>query len=298
MKVTVVDETDRTDVIVRPGTKPPRIESIGFPTGLQSVCLYFRGTNRGKVPVKVMMDGQDVTTLSRIASDPRLDMSPMVVKLRAPLARGSFHCFQGIYADGSRATAGIRAFDDEMGYGLWGARPGSEAEPNIGQEHVLDMGVHNINVQMPTLGSGAAASALVLVAVGEELADVEPGEIQRRVEQSLVEQQQTGFEPVVAETTSRHVRRLNGHPVVFEVIEGRGATSGKPRVEARGILPGRFGLVMTPPNPTATRPPELKPLPGKSGPVLLLFNADPKTFAKSKLVEVIDSIALPGQAKR
>jgi hypothetical protein len=157
VKVTVVDETDRTDVIVRPGTKPPRIESIGFPTGLQSVCLYFRGTNPGKVPVKVMMDGQDVTTLSRIASDPRLDMSPVVVKLRAPLARGSFHCFQGIYADGSRATAGIRAFHDEMGYGLWGARPGSEAEPNIGREHVLDMGVHNINVQMPILGSGAAA---------------------------------------------------------------------------------------------------------------------------------------------
>lgn len=157
VKLTVVDGTDKTDVTIRPGTKPPRVESIGFPTGLDAVCLYFRHPERGKAPAKVMIDGLDVTALCRIASDPSLDMSPVVVKLEAPLARGSFHCFQGIYADGSKATAGIRAFDDEMGYALWGARPGSEDELNVGREHILDMAVHSINVQMPILGSGAVA---------------------------------------------------------------------------------------------------------------------------------------------
>lgn len=150
----------------------------------------------------------------------------------------------------------------------------------------------------PEKSSGTAASSLVLAAIGEELAGVGPDELRVRLEQSLAERHQKGFEPLVDGTTSRHARSLNGNRVVFELVEGRSATSGKPRVEARGFLPGRFGLAITPPNPTASRPPELNPLPGKSGPVLVLFNADPKTFPKPKLVELIDSIALPGPTKQ
>lgn len=145
----------------------------------------------------------------------------------------------------------------------------------------------------PEKSSGAAPSALVLVAVGEELAAVEPDEVRLRVEQSLVERKQEGFEPVVVQTTSNHAVDFQGRRVEFELVEGRGATSGKPRIEARGVLPGRFGLVAPPPNPEASRAPRLEPLPGKSGPVVFIFNADPKTFPKPKLIELIDSIRLP-----
>ncbi len=144
-------------VTVPVGDKHPSIVGAGFPTGLDQVCLYFRHPEKGEAPSTVLMDGVDITAQCSIGIDPNLDTAPVVAKLKAPLARGSFHCFQGVYADGSKATAGLRAFDDDLGYGLWGAKPGKEDDLAVGREHVLDMGTHCINVQMPILGSAAVA---------------------------------------------------------------------------------------------------------------------------------------------
>lgn len=157
IKLAVASTAGASEAAIPTGVAKPRIESIGFPAGLDRVCAYFSSPIAGNAPVKVLMDGEDVTGRCIVGSDPKLGISPVVVRLSFPVERGSFHCFQGIYADGSKATAGIRAYDDELGYGLWGARPGGEDELDIGREHVRDMGLHNINVQMPILGSGAVA---------------------------------------------------------------------------------------------------------------------------------------------
>lgn len=139
------------------GEVRPRVVGAGFPTGLGQVCLYFSGAGPGRTPSRILMDGTDITEQCTIGCDPELDTSPVIGVLRSALQRGSFHCFQGIYADGTKATVGLRAFDDEFGYGLWGARPGGESDTDLAREHVRDMGVHCINVQMPIIGSAAVA---------------------------------------------------------------------------------------------------------------------------------------------
>ncbi|MCX6374508.1 MAG: hypothetical protein NTU88_00460, partial [Armatimonadetes bacterium] len=78
-----------------------------------------------------------------------------VCPLKSPLERASFHCFQAVYADGSKATAGIRAWNDDLAYGIWGGRPGKESEIEIGRAYVNELGEHNISVQMEMLGSDA-----------------------------------------------------------------------------------------------------------------------------------------------
>ena len=42
-----------------------------------------------------------------------------------------------------------------MAYGVWGAKPGKASDLELGRAHVIDMGVHNINMQMEIIASDA-----------------------------------------------------------------------------------------------------------------------------------------------
>jgi len=57
--------------------------------------------------------------------------------------------------DGTSSTAGIRAYADEFTYGVWGAKPGNPTDLDLGRAHVIDMGLHNINMQMEIIASDA-----------------------------------------------------------------------------------------------------------------------------------------------
>lgn len=135
-----------------PMNAEPRIEGISFSDGLDQVYLYVRHSGKA---VTVLMDGVDVTAVSTIGHDPKLDMTPVVIKPKSPLVRGSYHCFQVAYDDSTTAIAGIRTYADEMAYGVWGAKPGKASDLDLGRAHVIDMGVHNINMQMEIIASDA-----------------------------------------------------------------------------------------------------------------------------------------------
>jgi len=81
----------------------PLIESISF--GADAVYLYLP-----KSPVKVMTDGREIAFTA--GHDSRITITPVTCKLAEPLTRASFHVLQAVFADGSKASAGLRAWSD------------------------------------------------------------------------------------------------------------------------------------------------------------------------------------------
>ncbi|HSW44616.1 MAG TPA: hypothetical protein VLM89_03490 [Phycisphaerae bacterium] len=133
--------------------RQPRLAGVSFSPDLREVYLYFRHPEKGKAPVKVLLDGTDVTGSAVVSRDATLNISPVVMRLSRPLARGSFHVFQGVYDDGQTASAGLRAWSDEFGYGMWGGPPGKSEDEAIARNYILDLTAHNINLQVAQIGS-------------------------------------------------------------------------------------------------------------------------------------------------
>jgi len=135
----------------------PRVESITFSPDLKQIFLYASHPRQGITPARVLLDGTDISSGTIIGKDSRLRLFPIVCSLKSPLAVGSFHIFNVQFKDGSSAIAGIRAYADELRYGMWGARPGKETELEVGRAWLQEMTAHNINLQMEMLGSAAVA---------------------------------------------------------------------------------------------------------------------------------------------
>lgn len=135
-------------------TDEPRLEGVFFSPNLDRVYLYphrLKGTNSR--PVRVWMDGGDVTARASMGYDEAVRVTPIVLDLEKPLAPLSFHCFQVAYEDGAMASAGLRAWGDEFAYGMWGARPAREGDFETARRYLQDLHDHNINVQMEMIGS-------------------------------------------------------------------------------------------------------------------------------------------------
>jgi hypothetical protein len=161
LRLSIVGKDGSTDLSVRVQEDDPRMESISFSHTLDKVCLYLRypkGLRRNLL--RIRMDGQDVTGDASIGSDPDLDVTPLVISLKRPVDRGSFHFFEVVYDNGRRAYAGIRAWSDELAYGMWGAMPGKEHEVDVARRYVRDLYEHNVNVQMEMVGSAAVREFL------------------------------------------------------------------------------------------------------------------------------------------
>jgi hypothetical protein len=134
-------------------TNSPRFVGISFSHALDTVFCYLSHPRRpGTVPVIVLLDGADVTSRATMAADPAVNVTPLVIRLPHPLAQGSFHCFQAIYGDGSAALAGIRAWGDELVYGMWGyVNQGRTAQERV--DYFLgDLQRHNVNAVMASYG--------------------------------------------------------------------------------------------------------------------------------------------------
>lgn len=150
-----VKTSDGTEEVAMLTSAQPRVEGIFFSENLDRGYVYVSRSDNGRAVTRVFLDGVDATEVSTIGRDPSLSVTPIVVRFRTPLARGSYHCFSATYDDGKTATAGIRAYADEMAYGVWGAKPGKETDVELAKAHVADMGLHNINAQMEIIGSDA-----------------------------------------------------------------------------------------------------------------------------------------------
>lgn len=135
-------------------SKTPSVESVSFSSDFRQVYLFFRYPGRpGAAPVKVLLDGEPITAGLSSVFDHKLEVTPVMLQLTDSLKRGSFHCFQGVYEGGLTASAAVRAWSDDFAYGIWGGRPGRASDIDGAQAHMRDLCDHNINVQMPQVGS-------------------------------------------------------------------------------------------------------------------------------------------------
>ena len=167
-------------------TNSARFVAISFSPALDTIFCHLRRFHRpGAAPIKILLDGADVTARAVMAADPAVSVMPLVIHLPQPLAEGSFHCLQAIGDDGSTAHAGIRAWGDELVYGMWGyINQGKTAQERV--DYFLgDLQRHNVNAVMASYGgevsdflsgqSGVERSR----AIGIRAMRNEPGEVLR-----------------------------------------------------------------------------------------------------------------------
>jgi len=142
VKLTIVGGKEPIAVKATIGRPQPEFADACFSADMKTVYLYARRASKsGAAPVRILIDGVDVTPRSTTASDKLTAISPIVVRLSEPLLPSSYHCFQAIYKDGSQAIGGLRAWSSEMVYGMWGSR----GDPKV---FLPDWSAHNINTLM------------------------------------------------------------------------------------------------------------------------------------------------------
>ena len=135
-----------------------RCADVCFSPGLDTAWLYFTGSENGRAPKRILLDGVDVTAACKIGTDAHLNLAPVVLSPPHAFAPASLHCFQAVYEDGTPAIATTRAFPADFVYGLWGAKRGQGDDPAVGRAFLQEIVAHNINLQMPGIGSPAVAS--------------------------------------------------------------------------------------------------------------------------------------------
>ena len=141
-----------------PAADTPRFAGISFSPSLDTAYCYVQHPQRpGAAPVKVLLDGADMTPSTTTAADPLVSVMPLVIRLPQPLEKSSFHCFQAIYRDGSTAIAGIRAWGEELVYGMWGyINQGKTAQERV-DYYLGDLKRHNVNTVMESYGGEVGA---------------------------------------------------------------------------------------------------------------------------------------------
>lgn len=117
----------------------PRIATAALSPDCNKLYLYLRHPQKGKLPTQILVDNVDVTSSCTIGADTSIDLVPVKVNLSSPWTRGSFHCFQAIYDDGTTAMDGMRMFSDDFMHAVWGEPSSPDAA------YVQDLARHSIN---------------------------------------------------------------------------------------------------------------------------------------------------------
>jgi len=168
--VGVVHSAGTVSTAVPVAADAPVVAGAGFAPDLAKAYLYWRRPG-GAVPVRVLVDGSDVTAGTSTVADPAVGMAVSVVRLAQPPAPGSFHVFQGVYADGRTATAGLRAWVNEFLYGTWGAQPGEDDDFDAARAWIDDAVNHCVNALVVQLGSAALGDFFKTVSGRQYAAD-------------------------------------------------------------------------------------------------------------------------------
>lgn len=128
----------------------PRIAGYGISSDYGTLHLYLRHPQSGKAPTQILIDGVDKTSSCTMSGDSDYDLTPVRCVLGTTWTRGSYHVFQAVYDDGSKATDGLRVISDDFRYGRWGGPPSSDL--NDALFHIRDMGIHSMNLQVQGWG--------------------------------------------------------------------------------------------------------------------------------------------------
>jgi len=159
VSIGVVHTGGSTNTTVPVEPDQPQVAGVNFSPDLAKVYLYWRRGN-GTAPTTVLMDGSDVTASTTTVSDPTVDLAVSVLQLAQPLSAMSFHVFQGVYADGKTAMAGVRAWANPFIYGTWGAQPGASGDYAAARAWIDDATNHCVNSLVVQGGSDAVKSYL------------------------------------------------------------------------------------------------------------------------------------------
>ena len=160
INLNVVHSAGSTNVAVTVQTNQPALAGVSFSADLTKVYLYWRVAQPGQAPGQVLMDGVDVTANTTTSTDAAVNLAPSILQFSQALTNGSFHVFQGVFGDGQKATAGLRAWSNEIIYGMWGAMPGSASDTNLARAYLQTIAAHLINTEVQTLGSQAVQNYL------------------------------------------------------------------------------------------------------------------------------------------
>jgi hypothetical protein len=128
----------------------PRVAGLCVSSDYTQVYLYLRHPTKGKLPAQILVDGVDRTAYCTMFGDSDYDLTPVRIDLASTFTRGSFHCFEAVYDDGSVAADGMRIYYDPFMYGRWGGPPASDLDDAL--FHIRDMGVHSQNLQVSGWG--------------------------------------------------------------------------------------------------------------------------------------------------
>ena len=109
-------------------------------------------------------------------------------------------------------------------------------------------------------------SALLLMAMGGAFGSQDQARMQQSFDQALRQQGMQEQEGLAIEQSYQKQTEIRGQPATFTIAKGRGTESQTPRIQDTGSFQGKTGLVM------------------------LIFNADAEKFSEQQVVEMIDSI--------
>jgi hypothetical protein len=121
----------------------PRVAGYCTSPDYTQLYLYLRHPQPGKIPTQILIDGVDRTSSCDIVGDSAYDLTAVRCGLGSALVRGTYHCFQAVYDDGSKASDGSRIYYDTFKYGRWGNPPAPNAAD--AEFHVRDMADHSMN---------------------------------------------------------------------------------------------------------------------------------------------------------
>jgi len=137
----------------------PHAAGVSFSSDLTKVYLYWRRSN-GTAPTTILFDGSDVTASTTTVNDPSVETAASVLRSAQPLSPASFHVYQGIYADGRVASAGVRTWANPFIYGTWGAKDAPDGDYAAARAWIDDATNHCVNSLVVQGGSEALKSYL------------------------------------------------------------------------------------------------------------------------------------------
>lgn len=145
-------------IAIAVGLEQPRFFSINFSPEFDTAYAYLRHpSGKGVAPKHILLDGQDVTSRSRILADEAVDTVPVIIKPEKAFEQGSWHSFQAVYSDGLTARVGIGAWQPGLVYGMWGYSKVGKTEDENRKFFLEDMRVHNINTLLYSISGEVRA---------------------------------------------------------------------------------------------------------------------------------------------
>jgi hypothetical protein len=140
-----------TNITIDPGA--PQLASVGFAQDRSTVYLHWRRAplaGSGAAPTTVWLDGVDVTANTTTVGDATMNFAVSAIHLAAPLPFMSYHVFQGVFPDGKRATASLRAWSHPFLHASWGVFNVADGDVAGGQawlQSALDRGFNAVQNQ-------------------------------------------------------------------------------------------------------------------------------------------------------